>query len=102
MKKFLFIPLDYKKGNVQLYFFEALKTQFDTRYFMGSGPDLIKNKPDYIYVQSGALPPKELAAIKRRTGAKVVQWTGDCRPELLSEVMAYKGIADKTFLTSGS
>lgn len=97
----LFIPLDYHKRNVQLYFYEGLKSEFDVRYFMGSNADIIRNKPDVIYCQSGALPPNELQALKKRTKAKVIQWTGDCRPELLPEVLQYTGIADRTFLACG-
>lgn len=97
MKRLLFIPLDYHKPNVQLYLFDALKTQFEVTYYKGD----VHGKPEIIYVQSGAISPKELIKIKRKTKATVIQWTGDCRPELLSEVMAYKGIVDKTFLACG-
>lgn len=94
MKTLLFIPLDYHKPNVHLQWFEAFKTKFNTTYFDGSSGDY-----DYIFMQSGALSPERLREIKGN--AIVYQWTGDCRPELLSEVMLYKGIADRTFLACG-
>ena len=58
-------------------------------------------KPDIIYLQSGVIHPGNLKYIKENTGATVVQWTGDYRPEGLPEINQYKGIADKTFLAGG-
>lgn len=98
----LFIPLDWqKKMRVQVPFFEALQTQFDARYYEGANGDLLRNKPDIIFIMSGAVKPDELAALKKLTKAKVIQWTGDCRAEPIEAVLSYKGIADKTFLASG-
>lgn len=96
----LFIPLDWHKRNVQMPFFEGLQTIFDCYYFTGSNAESTK-KRDYIYCQAGALPPMELYAIKKRSGAKVFVWTGDCRPDLLPEVLQYKGVTDRTFLACG-
>jgi len=80
--------------NVHLHWFDAFKTKFNTTYFNGTPGDY-----DYIFIQSGALSPERLQEIKG--DAQVYQWTGDCRPELLPEVLLYKGIADKTFLACG-
>jgi len=98
----LFIPLDWHKKDVQLMLFDSLQTYFNCRYYDGLNAELIINPPECIYVQSGAMEVKQLRELKDLcNGAKVIQWTGDYRPNLLPEVIQYKGIADVTLLACG-
>lgn len=99
MKKLLFIPSDWQlKPHPDL--FNAFSKEFETMYHEFIG-DSIDFNPDYIYLQSGALSPYIVNDIKKRTGAVVIQWTGDCRLEPLQEVLSYKDIADITLLAAG-
>ena len=101
MTNLLFIPLDWHKKNAQIDFFNGLKNNFACTYFEGSNSDLMKNKPDVILIMPGAISVAELTALKKMTGAKVIQWTGDCRPEPLEIVTRHKGVVDRTFLACG-
>lgn len=97
MKKLLFIPLDYQYNPYQ-EFFESLCKKFNTLYYSDGFeyPDM-----DFIYVHSGAVSPERLSELKSKTGALVVQWTGNVRAEVLPEVIAYKNICDLTLLAAG-
>ena len=102
MTNLLFIPLDYHKKDVQLSLFEGLEKYFNCQYYSGINADLFNNIPEVIYIQSGALSVEKLVELKEMcNNAKVIQWTGDCRPTLLPEVLQYKGVADLTMLACG-
>ena len=99
MKKILYIPLDYQIG-AQKDLFEGLCNFFETKFYSGVS-DAINFCPDYIYVQSNVIPATELSQIKDKTNAFIFQWTGDCREDLLPDVMAYKDVCDLTLLACG-
>lgn len=101
-KRLLFIPLHY---NLKPHkdFKDALSVYFDCVdyndvMFLLDGSSIIF---DYIFIQSGALHPANLANIKTVTKAKVIQWTGDARADVMENVSQYKGIADLTLLAVG-
>lgn len=99
MKKLLFIPLGWQhKPNPDL--FNAFKKEFETHHHE-SMTESILFYPDYIYVQCGAISVSDLYELKKESGAKVVQWTGDARAELMQNVLEYKNIADLTLLAVG-
>jgi spore maturation protein CgeB len=99
MKKLLFIPLDFQyRPHDEMY--NAFCTQFNTLHYC-IFEDAVAFQPDYIYLQGGALDPFRLSDLKKITGAKVIQWTGDCRLEPLPEIIANKDIADITLLAAG-
>lgn len=96
--KLMFIPLDWEL-KAQPDWYISLCSQFDCFYYDDvKGIDPV---PDYIWVQCGAMHQDILDRIKELTGAKVIQWTGNCNGALLEEVLIYKGIADVTLLASG-
>lgn len=97
--KLLFIPLDWRVA-AQPHFFDSLCNEFNCQYYTGDN-DLDKWKPDFIWVQCGALKTSILKEIKSQTNAKIIQWTGNCNGAILEEVLIYKDIADYTFLASG-
>jgi hypothetical protein len=102
MKNLLFIPLDWHKKNVQLSLYEGLEKYFNCQYYSGITAELFNDIPDVIYIQSGAMSIEKLVELKEMcNGATVIQWTGDCRPTLLPEVLQYKGVADLTMLACG-
>lgn len=100
-KRLLFIPLHYNiTPRPHEDWFNALSREFDCEYMninVGLGFD-------YIFIQSGALKPLILSQIKLVHGnasAKVIQWTGDARDEVMENVIQYKGIVDLTLLAVG-
>lgn len=99
MKKILFIPLDFLADPHQ-DFYKQLCKQFETLYYTDNASAIAFN-PDYIFVHSSALEIEKLLEIKNNTNAFILQWTGDCRNELLPAVMAYKDISDITLLACG-
>ena len=99
MKKLLFIPLGWQsKPNPDL--FNAFCKEFETLHYE-SLVEAILFDPDFIYVQCGAISVSDLYELKKESGAKVVQWTGDCRAELMQNVLEFKDIADLTLLAVG-
>lgn len=99
MKKLLFIPLDYKYRPHEDWY-KGFCKYYDCLHYSDK-ESAILFMPELIFVQSGALAPTELIEIKQRTGAVVMQWTGDCREDLLPDVLAYKDISDIIFLACG-
>jgi spore maturation protein CgeB len=97
--KLLFIPLDWKV-KAQPDWYLSLSKQFDCYYF---NDNILEYdfKCDYIWVQCGAIDKNILNQLKVKTGAKIIQWTGNCNGGVLEEVLIYKGIADVTLLASG-
>lgn len=96
-KRLLFIPLHYNATpRPHEDWFNALCEEFDCDYYE-YGEEIYGY--DYILIHSGAIPPDELEVIT--SDQKLIQWTGDCRPDVLPEVMAYKGIVDLTLLVAG-
>ncbi len=76
MKKLLFAPQDYHlKPNPAFY--DAFCREFDCEYYSDG------QTADYVFMQSMAITPEQAKA----TGATIIQWTGDCRLEPLSEVI---------------
>jgi len=99
MKKLIYIPLGWEtKAHPDLY--HSFCKEFETLEHE-TLLDSIEFKPDYIYVQCGALRTNDLFELKKETGAIVIQWTGNCTIEPLHEVLIYKNIADLTLLASG-
>lgn len=101
MKRLLFIPLDWQLPvKPHQAYYTSLASHFNVLYYLDQ-PSSINFSPDIIFVHSGALVPELLTELKDMTGATVIQWTGDCRSELLQPVMSYKGICDITALACG-
>lgn len=96
MKRLLYIPLNYHQ-NSHPALLSAFKLYFNCEQFTTLQAANEFN-PHYVYVQSGAIHPQLLQYVKIQTNAKIIQWTGDCRREPLSEVLAYKDICDLTLL----
>lgn len=99
MKKLLFIPMDFKYNPHQSWF-SAFRKHFDTMYYSNQ-ESAMEFSPDFIFAQSTAIGKDEAVEIKNKAKSFVMQWTGDCRPGLLPEVINYKNVADITFLASG-
>ena len=104
-KRLLFIPLHYNTTpQPHEDWFNALNDEFDVMYFRF---DLANRtltgafKPEYIFIQSGAILPDQVEYIKEYTGAKLIQWTGDARSEAMENVTQYKGVVDLTLLAVG-
>lgn len=96
MKQLLFIPMDYHLRPNKPWF-DAFSEHFETQYYTTIGEAVVFH-PHYIFMQSSAITGEALYLLKA-IGAKIIQWTGDVRPELLSEVINTP--ADITFLASG-
>ncbi len=99
MKKLLFIPLHYEYG-AQNDLYNSFCKEYNTMYYEGI-IQAIDFKPEIIYTQCGAIWPDYLIDIKQKTGALVIQWTGNTRDTILDEVMILKDSVDVTFLASG-
>jgi glycosyltransferase involved in cell wall biosynthesis len=97
-KKLLFIPLHWEHG-AQSDLFDELKEFFEVRYLAKQMYSY--DSFDYIYFQFGALNRESLENLKSNYGAKVIGWTGDCREELMPNVLEYKGVVDLCLLSSG-
>lgn len=97
--RLLFIPLHYNADiKPHKEWFDAMNHHFDTVYFNSC----VSGNFDYVLLQSGAFTLSALNIIQSTLGnPKVIQWTGDCRPDVLPEVMAYKETADLTLLVAG-
>jgi hypothetical protein len=97
VKKLLFIPLDYQHKPYQ-EFYEAFCKRFVTYYYS----DNVKYSDiDYIFARCGVLPVDKMIELKQKTGAFLMQWTGDAKDYILPEVVMYKDCADLTLLASG-
>jgi spore maturation protein CgeB len=100
-KHLLFIPLHYNiTPRPHEDWFNALNKEFECEYFknnMGEHDYFFQ----YIFVQSGALSRNILLSLKYATNAKVIQWTGDARAEVMGNVLQYKRAADLTLLSVG-
>ncbi len=99
MKKLLFIPLDYSYNPYQ-ELLQCFKEKFDTMYYTDQ-QSALDFKPDFIFAQSSALEPDKLMEIRLASKSFVMQWSGDCRVDLLPEVVAYKDVCDVTLLAVG-
>ena len=99
MKKLLFIPLDYQYKPYQ-EFYESFCKKFETLYY-SDNERAINFSPDYVYVHSCAITPEKLSEIKTKTGAIIVQLTGNVRADVLPDVIAYKDVCDLTLLAAG-
>lgn len=99
MKKLLFIPMDYQYKPHMDYFYSFSK-YYDCLYYTDQA-EAVEFSPEVVFTQSSAIPADKLKEIKDKSKAFIIQWTGDCREELLSEVLAYKGICDLTLLAAG-
>ncbi len=100
IKKLLFIPQHYYvHPPPHVEWLNSFAPFFKCDYFCG----VIESASnyDYIFVQSGAIDSNSLKRLKEKTGAKVIQWTGDCRSEIMNGVADYKNIADLTLLAVG-
>lgn len=102
MKRLLFIPMDYHLEPNKPWF-DAFSEHFETEYYRNYS-QAISFTPDYIFMQSGAISAEDVSMLKQTLSmlmpnVKVIQWTGDARPDLLSEVI--NTAADITFLASG-
>ncbi len=96
MKKLLFIPQDYHLQPHKPWF-DAFSLHFETKYFTTPG-EAVSFHPHYVFMQSSAIGG-EIIHLLKDLGAKIIQWTGDARYELLSEVINTP--ADITFLAAG-
>ncbi len=96
MKRLLFIPMDYQLRPNKPWF-DAFSLHFETQYYTTPG-EAVAFHPHYVFMQSWAVTGEVLHLLKA-LGAKIIQWTGDARHELLSEVINTP--ADITFLASG-
>lgn len=100
MKKILFIPLHFfVKSQEDLY--NSFCKHYNTHYYNGDQQEAINFKPDIIYTQCGAIETHLLVELKQKTGAFIIQWTGNARAGILDEIMIYKDVSDATFLASG-
>ncbi len=84
--------------------FAAFSKQFEAQYHE-TVEKSIAFRPDYIFMQCAALVTGHLHPIKEQTSCKIIQWTGDCRLDILPEVISYKNyypdLIDLTLLASG-
>jgi spore maturation protein CgeB len=86
--------------NAQQDFYKSFCKQYIVQYYQNN-QIAIEFKPDIIYTQCGAIDTNLLIELKEKTGAIVMQWTGNARAGILDEIMIYKDVSDITFLASG-
>lgn len=95
----IFVPQDYHTKPYKDWY-DAFCKEFDCSYYT-SYSEAVKINPDYFFICCGALSCDEMQALKNKTTSKIFSWSGDCRNELLPEVLFGKHICDITFLASG-
>lgn len=98
----MFIPLHYD-ANPRPHedWFNAFDKYYECVYFKKSFSRIF-NWYDFIFIQSGAMEPDELLLWRyANPKAKIIQWTGDARAELMENVTQYKSIVDLTLLAVG-
>ena len=100
MKKLLYIPLDYQRHESDDTLFgdllRAFEKKFEARIFTTMS-DAIEFNPEIVFFQ-GSLVPEDLLGLKRKTGAKIVMWTGDCRYAPTNSLMDYRFVVDQYLL----
>ena len=82
--------------------YKALQKKYECTFYCPDNGREYFHSFDIIYIHAGSIAYERCLQIKAQfPNAKTVQWTGDCRDNLMPDVLRLKGLVDITLLACG-
>lgn len=102
MKRLLYVGHPHATPDKEDWF-KALQNKYECMFFnYNGGQYVVPTGLDYIYIHAGSISTDTLLTIQGvNLKATTVQWTGDCRDDLMPDVLRLKGLVDITLLACG-